>query len=659
MSAMAGYHCYAGRQSEPSTLSTLGNLLGYFGPDGCSSVQTDDFGMLHRPHHTSERDRRFTQPATIGNGSFLTWDGRLDNADTLARALGISASVSGDAELVLHAYDRWGADFISRIVGDFALAIWDPHHARVLFARDPFGIKRLYYVLSLDRLVWASSVSALLPFLEKTWAIDDEFIAGYLTTGPGIDRTAFTGIDTALPGHLTVVSRGTVSKRSFWQATPGKEIRYSTDGQYEEHFRSLFRESVRYRLNSDVPVCSELSGGLDSSAMVGMADEIIAAQECPAPSLTTVSYVFDTSPCSDERHFIQTVEQRRGRRGWHLREEDGPILSLNPYENFLDCPSPMSCFGGRCLQVADAMKAEGARVLLRGEGGDQVLWGEVKDPFELADLLQQFRIPALLRCAKAWGRAQRRSVPELLWKAALIPCLPSRLRALSVPNRQAQLLNWVMPEFAARTSFRDKLLGLSSRDERPFSSPSNREENKLIQELIAVIASGCAGYYPPQFPIECRFPYLHIPLVEFLLAIPIDQKLRPGVTRSLMRRSLKGVLPPAVATRTDKRGPDEAFYRAVRREWPNLAQLFSGDARVCRYGYVTRNALVQALRSARHGLASHGPFLLRVISLELWLRSVDKASPNTLRMPSGNSHSISAALCRRQPITGVTRCDDV
>lgn len=125
---------------------------------------------------------------------------------------------------------------------------------------------------------------------------------------------------------------------------------------------------------------------------------------------------------------------------------------------------------------------------------------------------------------------------------------------------------------------------------------------------------------------EVRFPFLHRPLVEFCLALPVEQFARPTETRSLHRRALRALLPPEVCSRRNKRGPDEALIRRIGEAWPRLTALFGADARVFAHGFVARAPLLEALRRRRFGLLAEAGAVETVISLEVWLRGLERRS---------------------------------
>lgn len=158
----------------------------------------------------------------------------------------------------------------------------------------------------------------------------------------------------------------------------------------------------------------------------------------------------------------------------------------------------------------------------------------------------------------------------------------------------------------------------------PFSmeTPSKR---LLVASFLSAVQMVSRAPYRSRGLIEVANPYLHRPLVEFLLAVPLTQKLRPGETRSLMRRALRGLLPEKVLNRKGKKGPDEAFLRAVAREWSRLRPMFE-NAQVSSRGYVDNEAFLETLERARHGCHNISLGLVRTITLEFWLRSLQNRS---------------------------------
>jgi len=412
------------------------------------------------------------------------------------------------------------------------------------------------------------------------------------------------------------VQNGRLRAQRFWGLDPNCEIRYQTDGEYEEHFRHLFREAVRCRLRVDGPVWGSLSGGLDSSAIICMADELIMAGEAEASRLETVSYVYDEATTSDERKFIQSVEEKRGRSGCYLRDEECPPLASFPDETQLSFPDFLDCFVDRHNRLCEAMRGDGARALLTGHGGDEMLCSNPSPAPALGDLLVQRRLLHLHRSLKVWSKTSKKPYLALLWRDGVMPLLPTNLQVLLKPP--VKLPSWFDERFVARMNLRERHLGIP--DVFGFDLPSRRDQAVGFLSVMRTVAKAS---YRARGGIEVSHPYLHRPLVEFLQATPFEQRVRPGETRSLMRRALRELLPEKILKRQSKKGPDEALFRALAREWPRLQPIFE-RAQGCARGCTNTKALQVALERARHGCERNSFAIIQTISLEFWLRSLER-----------------------------------
>jgi asparagine synthase (glutamine-hydrolysing) len=342
-----------------------------------------------------------------------------------------------------------------------------------------------------------------------------------------------------------------------------------------------------------------------------MADQIIAAGEAETSRLETVSYVYDNSRSSDERRFIQEVEAQRGHAGHHFHEDEsvGRFLDLNSAA--IVRPNPIYRFTARHDWVRAQMQQTGSRVLLSGVAGDNLLWSSPDVSPELADLLVQFKLPSLHRHVSRWSHVSQRSYTATFWRGAVLPVLSQRLQARSLSR--PGLSTVIDPEFA-------KLMSSNRASRRwSFKLPSSRVQASLLYSAIRAVAS-C--YYRDRVATEYRFPFLHRPLVELLLAIPIEQKVRPGETRSLQRRALKQVLPPAILRRQSKRWATEALCRTLANNWREVESLFT-KPRVCEYGFVDAAAYAEAAKRVRHGMQRLNVELTGLLSVELWLRALE------------------------------------
>jgi asparagine synthase (glutamine-hydrolysing) len=591
----------------------------------------------------------------------LTWNGRLDNREELIRQLRDDLQhgpmTITDLEIVMAAYLKWGKACFAYFIGDFCLTLWDARLKVLYLVRDVVGTRTLYFHIDKERVCWSTQLSPLLDLFGINPEVEEEYIAGQLTRVPEPGLTPYKDVHAVKPAHIVTISQvGNLNEQRFWGLDPTKEIRYQNEEQYVEHFLQEFGDAVRCRLRSDRPVFAELSGGLDSSSIVCMADQILERGQAQTACLETVSQVFDESPSADERKFIVYVEKQRGVTGHHIREDDYRMLTPLPGEVVIVTPNPVLLSFSHLMGLREAMSASGARVLLSGQGGDELLGSNYSAYPEVADHLLSFKPLLLHRQLQRWSQALNKPYLQVLWESAVIPILPRRMQTVLKRGPANTLPPWFSPEFIKRRNLRERSLG--TKDIYGFRLPSGRDQSAGFISMVRSVSLGCRS---EQSNIDIAYPYLHRPLVEFLQAIPFEQLLRPGENRSLMRRAMQGVLPEKIARRKTKGNPQEVIARALAREWSRLRPMFT-DARVCARGYMEPGPLLAALDRAKHGCEPLSSPLLSTICLELWLRAFEQRcaarSPGietaeTLpRMISGREIAVSVEPASQQP-TGV------
>ncbi|HEX6098731.1 MAG TPA: asparagine synthase-related protein [Thermoanaerobaculia bacterium] len=585
--------------------AALAHGITYCGSDGSAQLAHGATVLLQRAFHTG----RSPEPSQHleRNGISIVWDGRMDN-----RTTGRS-----DVELLFDLYRRDpDGDFVADVVGDFAFALWDAPRRTLILGRDAFGNRPLFYAASPSRVVWSTRIDPLVePSLGIDLTIDDDYLGGYMTDGARGDETPYRNIRVVPPGTMLVFTPEGSKVKRFWSVHDIQDVVLGRESDYEDRLVELLREAIAVRMQGEHTVAAELSGGLDSSTIVCLADRLMREGKATAPDLLTISYVFDEAKSSDEREYIVEVEQATGRRGVHLREEDHRLLStLGDIESPL-YPTPEICFLARHRQVQKTMEAAGARVLMRGIGGDQVLWGETDQLYEPLDHIKARKFLAAHRSLKTWARALRTSYFELTVRTVIRPLLG---KSGAHAGHDERMPEWLSPDFIERAHINERMhhMPASARHRRP----SWRAQARMIEDLLAHFS---LGYYLEQGAMDATYPFMHRPLVEFCLGIPLEQKLRPGETRSVLRRALGDVLPPKIVQRKNKRGPDEAVVRAVAREWPVLREMFS-SSRAAALGIIEQDTFLTAFTRARHGVNINMPALLRIISIECWLRSLEQ-----------------------------------
>jgi asparagine synthase (glutamine-hydrolysing) len=615
MSAQFGRWNFAGESLTLDYVEKVIAILSPYGPDGSGYFSRDGVNIIHRAFHTTAEAHSEAQPRVSASGVVLTWDGRLDNRVELVRDLrdGL-ADTPTDVDIVVAAYERWGTESFARLVGDWALAVWNPNARSLILAKDFMGTRPLYYSSDKDQISWSTILDPLVLFAEKYFSLCEEYVAGWFSLFPAAHLTPYVGIHSVPPSCFVRFERGRTTVSRYWDFDPAMRIRYRTDAEYEEQFRAIFAESVRRRLRSDAPILAELSGGIDSSSIVCMADTIIARAAGAFPRLDTLSYYNESEPHWNERPYFTRVEEKRGRSGCHI-DVGAPESFPFEVEGGIFASIPGSGAGHRTepsRQFAACIESHGNRVVLSGIGGDEVAGGVPTPTPELMDLLASARFKELARKLKLWAINRRKPWFHLLMEAAR-GFFPPAVAGIPKSLRPA---DWLNPRFVR--SHRAALTGYPTRVKFFGSLPNLQENVSALNVLRRQLACSVLSSDPPY---EKRYPYLDRDLLEFMYAIPRDQLVRPGQRRSLVRRALVGIVPDELLNRRRKAFVVRSPMAAISRESSSLIEM-SHQMLTTSLGIVDADAFRQAVHSARRGQEIRTVTMNRTLEIEFWLRTI-------------------------------------
>ncbi len=627
MSAQFGKCNFDGKPVDPKDLDEVRPVLAPYGPDGEGYICKGSAGILFRAFHTTKESRREIQPHISVSGVVLTWDGRLDNREELIGEMsGDVLPECADVEIVAAAYQRSETNAFAKLIGDWALSIYDPKDRSLVLAKDFVGTRPLYYTVEKDCVTWCSILDPLVLFAGHRFELEQEYVAGWLAFFPAPHLTPYVGIHSVPPSSFVRLALRTLRVVKYWDFDPAKKIRYRTDAEYEEHFRVVFSESVRRRLRSDTPVLAELSGGMDSSSIVCVADDVIAQKRAETIRLDTVSYYDDTEPNWNERPYFTKVEAGRGRTGWHIDVSSQKFFNVRVQENvFVAVPNCCGAPQETKQQFSACVASEGSRVVLSGIGGDEVTGGVPTPMPELEDLLARFRVHGAVNRLREWALCQRKPWIHLLIEAASA-FLPPALIGIPAYKRPA---SWLPPDFLKH--HQAALRGYESRL-KLFGPLPSFQENLLTLDALRRQLSCDAVPSDPLY--EKRYPYLDRGLLEFIYAIPREQIVRPAQRRSLLRRALAGIVPDEVLNRRRKAFVARSPIMAISRELASLREL-SEHLVSGALGFVDARAFGQELERARCGQEIPVVTLKRTLCLELWLR----AATSVLTLPSCKSNA--------------------
>lgn len=582
---------------------------------------------------------------------------RLDDRRSLARRLGLDGSLeqgTTDLELAGAAYERWGERCVDKLEGDFAFTVTDARTGRSFAARDPLGVRPLYYRLSEHGLMTASSASEVALSGESPAELDESRVADALVPElePGDRvRTFYRDTFRLPPGHLLVFENGHLATRAYWRPDPGNELRLASDGAYVEAFRERFEAAVRSRLSPATG--SMLSGGLDSSAICGFAGAIRRREG--GPPLVTLSAVDRRAGCEETR-CIRSILARGGfdaeRIGPHEVGSFGATL-----ETFVDTmEEPFDASMVLPLLMYAAARQRGCRSVMDGVDGDVAVSVE---PAFLEEMIAAGAWGAAWREASALARFYRGtyapwgSASRLLASSALRHLAPSSLRSLSRrlrrPGRIAVSLSdsIVSADLARQAGVGERLESLWAL--RAPTGRSSRERHAIEIEHPNV-AAALERYQrvAASQGIEARHPFFDRRLVEMGLALPRDQKVRDGWSKYILRRACEGILPDDVRWRRGRwvrLGP--AFLAAAVRASSRLVEreVASGMAELT--PYVDRRKLLGKIEGWRQEADAAGTEeVWRLAALNAWLRNVRR------NMYDARPHAHGPRATSRLPVPG-------
>jgi asparagine synthase (glutamine-hydrolysing) len=386
---------------------------------------------------------------------------------------------------------------------------------------------------------------------------------------------------------------------------------------------------------------AELSGGVDSSSIVCLADNILAKEVGVTPGLHTLSYFHDNEPSCDERPHFEVIEKARGSIGSHLDAARYDTLRLD-LPHYVPIPIYPQGFIDAEHDVADIMRKSSARNLLSGIGGDEFLGGVPTGIPELSDLFHEHDFSSFLRSCASWSIANRVSRWGLIKEAAMLSF-----------RRQIQ----DSPYFAGTapsvvsTSFSQYLQSLERRQVslRPGVKPS---QIAFIDTWLGILRQLASTPVPIFGSYTRSYPYLDRDLLTFLLNIPRSQVIRPGERRSLMRRALSQVVPKEILWRKNKATASRRYVRAYLSLSSEIREMIKASPLVDA-GYVDYDNFTASLGKACDGLMMHSQPIMRTIALEAWFRAAaaylekperkfEKEVKRSFRISTGASHGVPA-----------------
>ena len=626
MSTIFGIRKLAWEIVPERELLDLAEATQRFAPDRLAIQASGRVGMGFQPYYTHTRSQLDSGPVADDHGNLLSFDGRLDNYQNLARELGLESALTPDSQIVLAAFRRWGEACFSHFVGDWGIALWSERDQSLYLARDHAGTRTLYFHNDTGVLRWATLLETF--FVGgTTMELDEDYAACYLASRPIRDLTPYKGIRAVLPAHYMVFQNQKVSRKPHWEWMVRDTIRYSSNKDYEEHFFELFKQSVARRTGPGAPILAQLSGGMDSTSIVCMSDHIRRSLDPDADILDTISFYDDSEPSLNDRPYFTAVEEHRGKVGVHM-DTSFSHRTFEPHNaangTYL-LPGADSSAIDREREFHRLIDSRNYRVILSGTGGDEVLGGVPIPTPELSDDLVTGNLSHLLKASIRWCLLERSplifSLVQTLKHAILIYQDHPRTSGAAFPEWIPARLRRRVRALAARDVLTASRLGL-----RPTIIDNGISWWSVMESMPHLFPSLLSRF-------EYRYPLLDRDLVGFLFSIPREQLFRPGRKRSLMRRALVSIVPPVVLERRRKAYQLRMPLLTMQHAGPRLYSLFT-NCELARSGLIKPESLESELTlTLRSGEPQWWHALLRATDLELWVRTNAMTTEPTPRSP--------------------------
>lgn len=550
MCGVCGIVNFDGSVPDQAAVLLMTERLQHRGPDDHGAFSAPGIGFGFVRLSIVDLSIAGHQPMTVRAGRYtIVFNGEVYNHEELREELeakGIRFESKTDTEVVVQAFAEWGVSALSRFNGMFAFAIYDARERTLFLARDRFGIKPLYYQHGTGQVAFASEIQALLGVLPgPPVSVDAQAVFDYLAfervdAGEG---TFYAGINKLSAGHYLQVRSGTVTKHRWYRLADNIRGAFEDPDEYRE----LFASAVRYTLRGDVPVGVSLSGGLDSSSIVGTLIHALGRRDFPTFSAVYGAgargdesrYIHEFSPLLANMHeTVPSAETLIEELPAFVRAQGEPVTRTGPYAQY------------KVMELAQRH----VKVTLEGQGADEVLAGyhpllgvyyrQLLLGFEWHTLAREFL-------------ATRRAGASLTGFAAAARSLaPSGMQAKAALAKHS-----LSADFVASHLPTSIVPGLFMKPADLRGALTNMVEHKLEHLLKWTDLNSM------RFSIESRVPFLDHRLVERTLALPPSLVVRNGLTKFILREAMAGFVPAAILARRDKVGfgtPEAEWFRTPR-----------------------------------------------------------------------------------------------
>ena len=629
MCGIHGIYRFDGQAVPAAMLSAMGNVTAHRGPDDEGMIIDGPCGIAMRRLSIIDLAGGHQPLSNVEQTLWVVCNGEIYNYRELRSALqarGYQFKTGSDSEVLIHLYDAEGDDFVHRLNGMFDFALWDARRRRLLIGRDRLGVKPLYVLQDGKRLAFATEAKALLTLPGVSAELDRSVVPGYLHLGyvaaPGC---IFKGIRKLPPATLLAVEGDQVREWRYWRL-PARMERSLSEREWIERIRAQLEESVRMQMVSDVPIGAFLSGGVDSSAVVGF-----MAKHSLQPIRT---YAIGFSGGEAEQLYNELPYARRVAELFGTQHREilvkPDVVDLLP-KLLWHMDEPVSDTAFITTYLVSRFAREDVKVILSGVGGDELFGGYRRYLGE--HYVQRYQgLPAWLRAtaASVAGHlpADRHSgmlnvfrLAKGFLASADMPADDRYRSYLQVLDRQTVLALLLQPEAAQADPLSLAFADAGNDDalNRMFAVDA---ETQLPDDLLMLTDKMSMAV-----SLECRVPLLDHQLVELAACMPSAIKVRGGRLKHVLKESLGGLLPKEILDRK-KRGFGTPMGAWLKKELAPLLRCLLAPQVVESRGLFRQSVVNQLMADHDAARIDGTDALLAMMNLEIWSRIyLDRRDP--------------------------------
>jgi asparagine synthase (glutamine-hydrolysing) len=601
---------------DEGTLTAMNDRVRHRGPDDEGTFLSDTVGLAHQRLSIIDPETG-QQPMYNEDGSVVVvFNGEIYNYTQLRKTLtaaGHRFETGADTEVLVHGYEAWGPGLLDRLEGMFAFSLYDSETQRLLLARDPMGIKPLFLARDGRAVAFASEIQALFESPVSTGALDHDALSQYFVFGfvPG-PETAFTDVETLQPGTMALVDENGIERERYY--APSREQRSVGFDSAASELRSRLERAVEKRLMSDVPLGAFLSGGIDSSIVVGLMSEF---SDEPVRTFTVgfEDAVFDESWAAREVAAFHGTDHHEVTVDPDAVREVIPSVIDRLGQPFAD-PSLLPTF------VVARETARDVTVALSGDGADELFAGYEKYRGEYAGRYYR-RLPRVVRRGLVEPSIRRLPAGRGSDRAEFVRKARKFLRA-GETDPVHRHLDWLRyPDEAAMAAVPDGGMA-AARGTLDAEHQRLDGDGDALSRMLAVDTTfglpnqmltkvDLAGMYNS---LEVRVPFLDTAVVEYARSLPLSYKITARDRKRILKRAFDDILPTAIENR-GKQGFDVPVGEWIKGP---LADAFESAVRADPTDVLDTDAVFDIYDDHCTGPGDHSKFLWATYVYARWAR---------------------------------------